>query len=232
MGAMPLRALAALAGLVLAGCNIFFEREGLNSSYEVPGPDPTGIDGIERDVPPLTEEGIVEVHRVSGRVLVRLAGERGSRNLEYWKPSVQTGPHGVIQTGPNAVVRLTFADESTAVIQHTSLARVGDRERGEPRLRFERLTRVEWTPSADAKEGPLEVPGGALIWAPAGSFVKVELIDNRNFQVSNDGRVSVDIEHEGRKVTLRTAERVDLPVVRNAPHVEARAIASEPSEAR
>ncbi len=192
-------------------------RSGLYAGSTDPGPDPTGISGIEKAVPPIDETNVVEVSRISGRVQVRPGGERGARTLEYWRPWMQTGPAGVVLTGTNGSARVAYSDESVVLLHRTALVRVGDPAKGEPRLRCERLTVLELMLSFEPTLGPLELPGGALVIGGPLARVKVELVRDRFYRVHNDGKSPVELRMASFTQWLRPSESVDVPVLRNRP---------------
>ena len=111
---------------------LVFSRDGMISGLENPGPDPTDTSGVSKDVPPLTEDNIVDVLRAGGRIQVRPAGERGLRTLEYFRPKVQTGPGGVIVCYPNSAAQILFSDDSRVSMFNSGVARFGDPAKGSP----------------------------------------------------------------------------------------------------
>lgn len=228
-GFVTRRAAVWLAGVLVAasGCNLPFERSGIVSTYDPPGPNPTGVSGIEAQAPVINEDNVVDALRIAGRVQVRLAGERGPRTLEYTRPRIQTGPHGVVLLGPNSVARLTFSDDSAVVASETGTIRLGDPAKGEPRVICERLTSLDLTTSLKPTLGPVELPGGALLSAPPGSHVRVSLFRDRFYRVQNEGKAPITVAIAGREYTVRPSEHVHVPVILNAPGPASLTLAAE-----
>ncbi|MFN0205252.1 MAG: hypothetical protein ACKVS6_02930 [Planctomycetota bacterium] len=196
---------------------LFVGRSGFIATYDVPGPDPTKTNGIDTNIPALTEENVVEITRVSGVVGVRPAGARGVQNLEYYRANIQTGPRGIILTNPNASARIAFADESVVVIHHTGMARLGDPAQNEPWISCDRLTTLELVIPAEGKFNLIELPGGARIVTAPNTNLKISLERDRYYQIRNQGRATVELQVGGHSTYIKTADWMDLPVVRNAP---------------
>src|SRR5262245_2701346 len=214
------RVRAAACALALAGaCNVPRAREGVWTSFEPPGPNPTNVSGIETNVPAATEDNIVEVARIAGRVQVRLAGERGPRDLMYFRPRIQTSPFGVVLLGPHAIARMSFPDDSWVVATDTALIRFGDPARGEPRVICGRLTNLSIVVSATPTIGPVELPGGARLTAPAGSHVQVVLYRDRFYRVRNESNLPITIALAGRDYPIGPADDAIVPVILNEPEV-------------
>ncbi|MBI3817877.1 MAG: hypothetical protein HY286_04240 [Planctomycetes bacterium] len=192
-------------------------RSGLYSSYSPPGPNPSGIVGINKKIPALTEDNIVEVRRIGGTVGVRPAGERGVHYLEYFRPRIQTGPGGVVITNPNGTARLAFADDSYVSLHDASLVRLGDGAAGEPWVACDRLTYLEVGTPLNSKFDSLELPGGARVKLVPQSKIKVGLERDRYYRIRNEGGTIVELTVGKFTTTLRPADVVDLPVIRNAP---------------
>lgn len=221
MGAL----LLAGGGLAPAGCLVserwgeetefIVGRQGIVNAYREPGPNPTRLSGVRTDVPKLDESNVVEVERVAGPLRVRLAGERGARTLEYYRPRIQTSPYGAILGGVNTVARISFSDDSTAVVHNTCLLTIGNAAAGEPRLWCDRLSILEYTQSAEPKLGPIELPGGARIDAPPLGRYKIAIERDRYYRVSNDGKVPIELKIAGRSTWIRPSETIDLPALRN-----------------
>ncbi|MBL8694599.1 MAG: hypothetical protein JNJ88_10935 [Planctomycetes bacterium] len=190
-------------------------RQGIVNAYREPGPSPVRLSGVRTDVPKLDESNVVEVERVTGPLRVRLAGERGARTLEYYRPRIQTSPYGTILGGVNTVARLAFADDATAVVHHTCLLTIGNAAAGEPRLWCDRLSILEYTQSAEPKLGPIELPGGARIDAPPLGRYKIALERDRYYRLSNDGKVPIELTIAGKSTWIRPSETIDLPALRN-----------------
>jgi hypothetical protein len=199
-------------------------REGLISTFDTPGANPTNAPGIDKDVPPLTEDNVVEITRIAGVVGVRPAGERGVRNLEYYRARIQTGPRGVVLTQPNATAKLGFSDESSVYVHHSGLLWLGDPARNEPWITCGRLTTLELTIPAEAKFNMLELPGGARLLLSAQTQLKVSLERDRYYQIRNQGRATIELQVGGHSSFLKTGDWVDLPVIRNAPAGVAKAV--------
>lgn len=200
---------------------LVFSADGVVSSLDLPGPNPTGVPGVRRDHAPITEENIVEVTRVTGRVQVRQAGERGLESLDYFKPRLQTGPGGAVVTYPNSTVQFVFADDTRMVLHQTGLVFFGDPAKNEPWVSCERLTDFELTCGSQSTFGGVELPGGPVLHVTSEAGVRVLLQHDRYLQVRNQGRVPVELTYRGRSVWLRTADWMDLPIVRNVPERQA-----------
>lgn len=223
-----IRALALLAFCAAGSCQwnerwgtsgrLVFGSDGPIGGLTLPGPNPTGVSGIRKDWPAMTEDNIVDITRISGRVQVRLPGDRGLQTLEYTKPTIQTGPGGFLITTPKSAVQLLFSDDSRVIINDTAAARMGDPATdGEPWILCDRLTEIEVTLSHDAKFAGLQLPGGSTIHGTSGARYRVTLERDRYFQIRNEGRVSIELKFAGRSTWIRTADWIDVPVIRNVP---------------
>lgn len=199
---------------------LFVGRSGFVATYDLPGPDPTHTNGIDTNVPAMTEENIVEITRVSGVVGVRPGGARGVQNLEYYRTNIQTGPRGVVLTNPNASARIAFPDESVVVLHHTAMARLGDPAQNEPWISCDRLTTMELTIPAGGRFNLIELPGGARIVTAPNTNLKISLERDRYYQIRNQGRATVELQVGGHSTYIKTADWMDLPVIRNAPAAE------------
>lgn len=192
-------------------------RSGISSTFEPPGANPGGANGIERHVPKVTEDNIVDVRRVGGAVGVRPAGERGVRNLDYYRPRIQTGPGGVILSNPGGTARMTFSEDTTVTVHDTSLVWIGNWEDGEPWVTCDRLTYLELSAPLGSKFSLLELPGGARLRIVPQSKLKISMERDRYYRIRNDGVTNLELYLSGRSTWIKPADWMDLPVVRNAP---------------
>lgn len=183
----------------------------------MPGANPSGVSGIDTNIPPLTEENIVEIIRLGGAVGVRPAGERGVRNLEYYRPRIQTGPRGAVVTNPGGTAKLVFADDSSVTLHDTALVWLGDAAKGEPWVVCDRLTYLDINIPPDAKFNLIELPGGAMLKVAPKSKIKISLDRERYYRIRNEGATNVELTVLNHSTVLKTADSVELPVVRNRP---------------
>lgn len=196
---------------------LVFSADGVVSTLDLPGPDPSGVSGIRKDYPPITEDNMVDVSRVTGRVQVRQPGDRGFETLEYFRPKIQSGPGGVLVTYTNTTAQLVFHDDSRVVLHESAMATFGDPAKNEPWLVIDRMNSLELTCSANASFGGIQLPGGPVLHSTSEGRVRVLLQRDRYLQIRNEGKVPVELTYRGRSVWLRTADWMDLPILRNAP---------------
>lgn len=223
----PLRGAAAAALALACACQwnerwgdsgrIVFSRDGVSSTLTLPGPNPTGVSGIATDPPEETEENLVTVTRIGGRVQVRPPRERGFRGLDHTKPRLQTGPGAVIVTYPNATAQVDFSDDSHLFITHSAEARFTDPAKGGTWVAFDRLTVAKLTGAQEARFLGLTLPGGAEIRTHGRARLAVSLERERYYLVRNEGEVPFEVRTPGGSRWVRPADSAEVPVIRNAP---------------
>jgi len=167
-------------------------------------PLPPGESGL---YPPGPEE--VRIVRHADPVQVRAAGSAGGFPLSHRRKEIRVASGSGVSCAAGGRAEILWPDGSSVILFGRTAGIVGSPSRGEPSFLLRDLEGAQFDP---ASEDLYELIGGAQLRARDGP-VRVQIVRQDVFIVSNQSKRSAEVAYLDETITLDPGQAVHLPIL-------------------